>query len=34
MLPAAAEVRAEEYINYFAYDYPAPDLDADVLESG
>lgn len=29
-LPAPGEVRLEEYVNYFAYDYPAPTLaDAD-----
>jgi Ca-activated chloride channel family protein len=30
VLPSSFEVRAEEYINYFAYDYPAPDLESDV----
>jgi Ca-activated chloride channel family protein len=29
-LPAPSEVRLEEYVNYFAYDYPAPKLDSDV----
>ena len=30
VLPSALEVRAEEYINYFAYDYPAPALETGV----
>ena len=28
LLPAAASVRLEEYVNYFSYDYPAPAADA------
>lgn len=28
-LPAPTEVRPEEYINYFTYDYPKPDLESD-----
>ena len=28
VLPAPAYVRVEEYVNYFAYDYPKPALDA------
>jgi Ca-activated chloride channel homolog len=30
VLPSASEVRLEEYVNYFAYDYPAPKLDSAV----
>jgi Ca-activated chloride channel homolog len=29
-LPLASEVRAEEYINYFHYDYPLPEPDSEV----
>jgi len=28
LLPAAASVRLEEYVNYFSYDYPAPAADS------
>jgi Ca-activated chloride channel homolog len=28
VLPAAASVRLEEYVNYFSYDYPAPAADS------
>ncbi|MBN2574044.1 MAG: von Willebrand factor type A domain-containing protein [Deltaproteobacteria bacterium] len=28
LLPAPASVRLEEYVNYFSYDYPAPNPDA------
>jgi len=28
LLPAAASVRLEEYVNYFSYAYPAPAADA------
>jgi Ca-activated chloride channel family protein len=30
MLPPASSVRLEEYINYFDYDYPAPEADSEV----
>ena len=30
MLPLPSEVRIEEYVNYFEYDYPAPEPDAEV----
>ena len=28
-LPPSAQVRAEDFINYFTYDYPAPDLESE-----
>ncbi|MBN1605790.1 MAG: von Willebrand factor type A domain-containing protein [Polyangiaceae bacterium] len=30
MLPPASSVRLEEYVNYFEYDYPAPEADSEV----
>jgi Ca-activated chloride channel family protein len=30
ILPLATEVRVEEFVNYFSYDYTAPELDSDV----